>query len=518
MNGTGPLAGFRVVEFSHFIAAPSVGQRLAELGAEVTKIEPPAGDPTRPEGRAGSAIFETYNRGKRSIVLDLNDPDDEALAFSLASGADIVIHNMSAASLARHGLDGASVRAANPQIIYGSVRGFPSNTRRAHDKGFDGIGQAESGMLWVNGTAESGPLKLPYSPVDTVTGDALLQAVLAAVIKRLRTGEGSEVEVSLFEGGLHLQQTYWADFLQSGVSPDPIGNLEPSVAPAAEILKVADGTVIMSAYLPPHWEALCGLLGLDALVADPRFVNNEVRLANQVELHGLIQDALERLGWTVAEASEAFDGIRIPHGVVGSYQDIFDGGLLQESGQLAVATRANGTQYQVFNAPYRVIGDDRPRKSAAPPVLGADGDIVRAEVARGEWGTRGSQSAADTGTQHVADLPRADGDPIQQGLDHRGYGTSFSSAATDADSADAQDVENGADLADASLPTSFAGGGLGSEASVSLSTRPDPRETSEAGSRWGESESARAGGEPSTLPRDITASEEEIAETERRAS
>lgn len=382
-----PLAGFRVVEFSHFIAAPSVGQRLAEMGAEVTKIEPPAGDPTRPDGQAASVIFETYNRGKRSVTLDLNDPDDEATAFALATGADIVIHNLSAASLARHGLDGASVRAVNPAVIYGSVRGFPSNTARAHDKGFDGVGQAESGMLWVNGTPESGPLKLPYSPVDTVTGDALLQAVLAAVINRLRTGEGSEVEVSLFEGGVHLQQTYWAGFLKSGVSPDPIGNREPSVAPAAEILRVADGTVIMSAYLPDHYRALCGLLGLEHLIEDPRFVTNEVRLRNQVELHDLIQDRLAQRGWTVAQASEAFDSIKIPHGVVGSYQDILDGGLLQQSEQLALITRDDGTQYQVLNAPYRVIGEHRPAISAAPPTLGAHTDAVRDEVAAGRWGS-----------------------------------------------------------------------------------------------------------------------------------
>lgn len=292
-----PLQGLRVVELSHFIAAPSVGQRLVELGAEVTKIEPPAGDPTRRDGQAGSVIFETYNLGKRSVTLNLKDPDDEVLAFSLATGADIVIHNMSASSLARHGLDGATVWAANPQVIYGTVRGFPSNSHRADDKGFDGIGQAESGMLWVNSTPESGPLKLPYSPVDTVTVDAPLQAILVAVINRLRTGEGSEVEVSLFEGGVHLQQTYWADFLQSGIAPDPIGNLEPSGAPAAEILRVTDGTVIMSAYLPNHYLALCDLLGLEELIDDPRVVSNELRLANQVELYGLIQDALDGLGW-----------------------------------------------------------------------------------------------------------------------------------------------------------------------------------------------------------------------------
>lgn len=382
----GPLTGLRVVEFSHFIAAPSVGQRLAELGAEVTKVETPAGDPTRPTtGSASSTIFEAYNRGKRSVVLDLRDPDDASLARSLATGADIVIHNISASSMARHGLDGPSVRAANPRVIYGSVSGFPSNSSRAGQKGFDGIGQAETGMLWVNGTPETGPLKLPYAPVDTATGDALLQAILVAVIERMQTGEGAEIEVSLFEAGVHAQHAYWSNFLQTGVSPGPIGNREPSVAPAAEILRVADGIVIMSAYLPAHFQALCELLGLEDLVHDPRFATNDARLVNQLELHDLIQGALDRLGWTVAEAGQAFESIRIAHGVVGSYQDILDSQVMQESDQLAVTTRADGSQYLALNPPYRVIGQRRPAEVVGPPELGADSATVRAEIGDGLW-------------------------------------------------------------------------------------------------------------------------------------
>lgn len=381
-----PLEGLRVVEFTHFIAGPSAGQRLAELGADVIKVEPPKGDPTRPgPGNENASHFLAFNRGKRSVVLDLRDPAGEEAARALAAGADIVLHNVSADSMERHGLDGPSIRALNPRVIYGSVRGFPSNSARAGQKGFDGIGQAESGMVWVNGTPESGPLKLPYAPVDTATGDALLQGILAAVIKRLRTGQGSEIEVSLFEGGIHLQQAAWSKFLQNGRSPERIGNLEADVAPAAEILQVADGFVIMSAYLPPHFAALCRLLGIEELLDDPRFATNDTRLAHQVDLHDLIQAAVDRKGWTVREAGEAFESIRIAHGVVRSYQDILDDAAIHDSGQLATAERPDGSTYLALNAPYRVAGERRPTQSPPTPRLGEHTDEVLDEIARGEW-------------------------------------------------------------------------------------------------------------------------------------
>jgi crotonobetainyl-CoA:carnitine CoA-transferase CaiB-like acyl-CoA transferase len=387
LHAIGPLEGLRVVEFTHFIAGPSAGQRLAELGADVIKVEPPKGDPTRPgPGRESVSHFLAFNRGKRSVVLDLRDPDDERAAQTLAAGADIVLHNVSGESMARHGLDGPSVRAVNPSVIYGSVSGFPSNTARAGQKGFDGIGQAESGMVWVNGTLESGPLKLPYAPVDTATGDALIQGVLAAVIKRLRTGQGSEIEVSLFEGGIHLQQAAWSKFLQTGVNPGRIGNLEADVAPAAEILEVSDGFVIMSAYLPAHFAALCRLLDIEHLLDDPRFTTNDERLANQVELHDLIQAAVDRQGWTVAAAGEAFESIRIAHGVVRSYQDILDGADIHDSGQLARTPRVDGPDYYALNAPYRVAGEQRPQQSPPAPALGEHTAEVLAEIERGEWG------------------------------------------------------------------------------------------------------------------------------------
>lgn len=380
-----PLTGLRVVEFTHFIAGPHAGQRLAELGAEVIKIEPPHGDPSRPDGSVASSLFEAYNRGKRSVSLNLREPQDREVAQRLAAGADIVIHNISAESMRRHGLDAATLRQRNPRLIYGSARGFPSTSSRAGDKGFDGVGQAESGMLWVNGTPESGPIKLPFSPVDVATGNALVQAVLVALLHRANTGEGSEVEVSLFEGAIHAQHAYWSKFLQTGVSPDRIGNLEPSVAPAAEILEVADGYVIMSAYLPAHYEALCRLLGIEELIDDHRFRTSDVRLANQQELHDLIQEALTRTGWTIEQAGEAFDSIHIAHGVVRTYQQVLDNNLLQEAGGLATTLRDDGSTYLSLNPPYRVIGSAQPTTSAAPPALGADNDAIRSELAAGRW-------------------------------------------------------------------------------------------------------------------------------------
>ena len=387
-----PLTGVRVVEFSHFIAAPSAGQALVDLGAEVVKVEPPRGDPARPSaGNNRATMFYAFNRGKRSIVLDLRDPEDEATAQTLARGADIVVHNVSPRSMRRHGLDAASVRGANPRVVYASVSGFPSNTARGGAKAFDGIGQAETGMLAVNGSPGTGPTKLPFAPVDNATASTLVQAILAAYVRRLRTGEGGEVEVSLFEAGVAAQQSYWASFLQRGSVPERIGNLEPDVAPAAEILDVADGTVILSAYLADHFRALAGLLDITWVLDDPRFATLDRRVENQVVLHDVIQGALTERGWSVAEAGEAFESIGIAHGIVGSYADIEAGDVLRPSGMVREARREDGTTYDAFHLPYRFGGVERDPRSPAVPALGADGATIRAEIAAGRWDAPGTQ-------------------------------------------------------------------------------------------------------------------------------
>lgn len=181
--------------------------------------------------------------------------------------------------------------------------------------------------------------------------------------------------------------TFLSKFLQTGVNPGRIGNLEPSVAPAAEILEVSDGYVIMSAYVPEHYEAMCRLLEIEELITDPRFATSESRLANQQELHDLIQAAITRSGWSVEQAGEAFDSINIAHGVVRDYQQVLDGGLLHEAGGLATTLREDGSTYLALNAPYRVIGTTQPATSAPPPALGADNEAIRSELADGRWGT-----------------------------------------------------------------------------------------------------------------------------------
>lgn len=381
----GPLTGLRVVEFTHFIAGPSAGMRLAELGADVVKVEPPTGDPGRPSPHHEAAShFLALNRGKRSVVLDLRDPLDEAAAVDLVRGADIVVHNLAPESMQRHGLDAESVRTVNPGVIYASVSGFPAGSSRAQVRGFDGIGQAESGMVWVNGTPDSGPLKLPYAPVDTVAGDMLVEGILAAVVRRLRTGEGSVVDVSLFEAGIHLQQSYWGRYLQFGRVQERIGNLEADVAPAAEILRVSDGHVIMSAYLPHHYEALAKLLETPELLTDPRFATNDLRLSNQRELHDIIQAAIDRRGWDKQAATEAFASIHIAHGQVNSYDDVIATGLFDEINQVVTTTRPDGSSYQALNAPFR-LNRHRPSITRPAPALGAHTDEVRAEITAGQW-------------------------------------------------------------------------------------------------------------------------------------
>lgn len=378
---TQPLAGIRVVEFSQFIAAPSAGQRLADLGADVIKVEPPRGDPARPSaGFDGRAMWGAFNRNKRSIALDLRDAADEQTARALALSADVVLHNVTKRSMAKHGLDAESLRETKPELIYASVSGFPSNGPMAEVKGFDGIGQAESGLMAVNGFPDTGPLKLPYAPVDLTTGDLLTQGILAALLQLERFGEGSTLEISLFEAGLHLQETYYYKYLRSGKVPGRIGNNEPEVAPAAEILKVRDGYVIVSAYMEPHWVALTDSFGAPELRDDPRFIDNDTRLANQEALHAIIQGWVAEL--TVAEAAERFNEIGLANGQVRDYQEVFDGPNLKASGMYTQIPDGAGGHYDALNLPYRFVGKDRP-SHRPPPQLDAHGDELRNELSVG---------------------------------------------------------------------------------------------------------------------------------------
>jgi len=292
---SGPLAGLLVADFSRILAGPYSTMLLADLGAEVVKVEGPGGDDTRtwqPPVREGVATYYLgVNRNKRSVALDLKDPHDVGLARELARRADVVVENFKPGGLGRFGLDYDSVAAVNPGVVYASISGFGSGPGGAALPGYDLIVQAISGFMSLTGDAEGEPYRAGVALFDVMAGLHATIGVLAALNDRHATGRGQHVEVNLLSSALSGLVNQTAAFVAGGVVPFRMGNSHPSLFPY-EPLPCADGELIVTAGNDGQFRRLCEVLGLPELPEDPRFARNEDRTANRDELRPLLVDRL----------------------------------------------------------------------------------------------------------------------------------------------------------------------------------------------------------------------------------
>lgn len=280
----GPLDGIRIVEFSHYIAAPSAAQLLVDQGAQVIKIEPPGGEAARHRGAFGQAMLDAYNRGKFMVSLDLNAKDDRESALRLIKDADVVITNIRPKVMRKFGLAPEQLRRVQPELITASVVGYASNSRYAGMPGYDIAAQAESGMMWLTGEADREPQRVGTPIVDAATGYVVAEAVCAALVGRIRNGVGAAIEVSLWDVAIHLQGTAWTRYRRSGQAQTRKGNGQPGMAPAADLYRAKDGYVVVSAYVPAHWRAFCSALELDDIVDADGFTTAEDRTRHREEL------------------------------------------------------------------------------------------------------------------------------------------------------------------------------------------------------------------------------------------
>ena len=287
----GPLAGLLVADFSRILAGPYSTMLLADLGAEVVKVEGPGGDDTRtwqPPVRDGiSTYYLGVNRNKRSVKLDLKDPGDLALAHELARRADVLIENFKPGGLARFGLDYDAVAAANPAVVYASISGFGSGPKGAGLPGYDLIVQAVSGLMSVTGDAEGEPYRAGVAVFDVISGLHATIGVLAALNHRHDTGQGQHVEISLLASAMSGLVNQTSAYVAGGVVPFRMGNSHPSLFPY-EPLPCADGELIVTAGNDGQFRRLCEVLGLPELSGDPRFLRNEDRTAHRDELRPLL--------------------------------------------------------------------------------------------------------------------------------------------------------------------------------------------------------------------------------------
>ncbi|MCZ2816087.1 CaiB/BaiF CoA transferase family protein [Modestobacter sp. VKM Ac-2984] len=293
--GRGPLSGLLVADFSRVLAGPYATMLLADMGAEVVKVESPGGDDTRswaPPVREGvSTYYLGVNRNKRSIALDLKDPVDAAAAQELARRADIVIENFKTGGLGRFGLDYATVSATNPGVVYASITGFGSGPAGAPLPGYDLIVQAISGLMSLTGDPEGEPFRAGISVFDVMAGLHATIGVLSALNVRHETGRGQHVEVNLLSSALSGLVNHASAVVAGGVVPFRMGNSHPSLFPY-EPLPCADGDLIITAGNNGQFRRLVEVLGVPELADDPRFARNEDRTANRDELRPLLVERL----------------------------------------------------------------------------------------------------------------------------------------------------------------------------------------------------------------------------------
>ncbi|HKQ41091.1 MAG TPA: CoA transferase [Pseudonocardia sp.] len=319
----GPLSGVLVADFSRVLAGPYATMLLADMGAEVVKVESPDGDETRtwtPPDRDGvSTYYLGINRGKRSIALDLRDEGDLVLARELARRADVMIQNFKPGGLAKYGLDAASARAANPGLVYASISGFGPR-EGAKVPGYDLMVQAVSGLMSLTGAADGPPFRAGISVFDVMAGNHVVIGILAALRHRDATGEGQEVEVNLLSSALSGLVNHSSAWVAGGVVPYRMGNAHPSVYPY-EPLPTADRDLIVAAPNDRIFRKLCDVLGIPEVPDDPRFRRNADRTVNRAELQPILVERLATRG------AEEWFGLLVDAGVPCGPINTIDGGF-----------------------------------------------------------------------------------------------------------------------------------------------------------------------------------------------
>ncbi|WP_421993226.1 CaiB/BaiF CoA transferase family protein [Qipengyuania sp.] len=328
-NPNAPLAGLKVLELARVLAGPWAGQILADLGADVIKVESPDGDGTRKwgppwvereDGTREAAYYHATNRGKRSIVADFGDEGDLSKVRQLAATADVVLENFKTGSLAKFGLDYATLARSNPHLVYCSITGFGQTGPRAREAGYDFVIQAMSGLMALTGEPDGQPMKMGISISDLTCGLYSVIGIQSALAMRERTGRGQHVDMALLDCSVGLLASQATHFLTTGENPPRMGNEHAQVS-AYGVFPVADGEIVLAPANDGLFRKLLSLLGRDDLLGDTRFATNEDRLSNRDELDAII--AAETRKWQMVEllADCAEDGI--PAGPINPVDAVF---------------------------------------------------------------------------------------------------------------------------------------------------------------------------------------------------
>ena len=332
-----PLAGLKVVELARILAGPWAGQTLSDLGADVIKVEAPAGDDTRQwgppfierEGDRSAAYFHSCNRGKSSVVIDFRTDDGKAQLIKLIKKADILIENFKVGGLKKYGLDYESLAIENPRLIYCSITGFGQDGPYAHRAGYDYIIQGMSGLMSVTGEPDGQPQKVGVAVTDIFSGLYAATSILAAVRQRDATGKGQHLDVSLFDVATAVMANQAMNYLATDTAPKRLGNAHPNIVPY-QVFDCSDGFAIVAAGNDGQFRAFCELLGVGELGTDERFVTNPKRLENREALTKLLTAQTVKLSRD--ELLSRCENNGVPAGPINDMADVFADPQIQHRG------------------------------------------------------------------------------------------------------------------------------------------------------------------------------------------
>jgi len=327
-----PLKGVRVIELARVLAGPWAGQILADLGADVIKVENPAGgDETRGWGppfitskegeNLSAAYFHSCNRGKRSITVDFTSPEGRETVRALCRTADVVLENFKVGGLKKYGLDYETLSADNPRLVYCSITGFGQTGPYASQAGYDFIIQGMSGLMSVTGEPDREPQKVGLAVADVFTGLYSVIAIQAALAHAAKTGEGQLVDMALFDVQSAVMANQAMNYLATGNSPNRMGNAHPNISPY-EVVPTSDGHLILAVGNDGQFARFCAIMGLDGLSADPRFLTNRARLENRAALTAIIRAETQKR--TRADLLAACAQNAVPAGPINRIGEMFD--------------------------------------------------------------------------------------------------------------------------------------------------------------------------------------------------
>ncbi|MFB2551432.1 CaiB/BaiF CoA transferase family protein [Ensifer soli] len=323
-----PLKGLKVLELARILAGPWIGQTLADLGADVIKVESAEGDDTRrwgppyieTDGEEAAAYFHACNRGKRSITADFATEEGQALVTRLADSADVVVENFKVGGLVKYGLDAEALRRRNPRLITCSITGFGQDGPYAARAGYDFMVQGMAGIMDITGDPAGEPQKVGVAIADIYTGLYGVIAIEAALIEREKTGLGQSVDMALFDCMAGILANQAMNYLASGIAPRRLGNVHPNIAPY-QTFAVADGHLIIACGNDGQFRRVCAVLGAPALAEDPRFATNAARVRHRADLNDLL--AARTKTWQRDALLAELEAAGVPAGPINTVADVF---------------------------------------------------------------------------------------------------------------------------------------------------------------------------------------------------